>query len=220
MCTNCERTFRSSPRPRMNISAVAPFTRMPAAATHMTVISTTGCGLTSRRMASTPMAPTLTSRIAAFTSTAKIELRPQPYVRRSVGGRRVSHAAPHPSSSPSTSPRLWAASASSAIELAATPNPTSATTKPRFSAVPIANARSKPLAAPVAVSVVVVMVDVPWLATVCHGAGVPPPSYSRTGDAMALFMSGKAHDMTSLVRAMVPERTQAIEGLTVRQNAR
>ena len=38
----------------------------------------TGSGWTSRRIASTPMAPTLISSTTAFASAAKMELRPQP----------------------------------------------------------------------------------------------------------------------------------------------
>ena len=37
MCRNCARMLRSPPRPRRNISAVTPFTTMPAAATRITV---------------------------------------------------------------------------------------------------------------------------------------------------------------------------------------
>ena len=62
----------------MNSSAVAPFTTMPAAATRITVISVTGCGANSRCTASTPIAPTPISRIVAFSSAARMELRPQP----------------------------------------------------------------------------------------------------------------------------------------------
>ncbi len=65
-------------RPRRNNSAVAPFTAIPTAATQITVLSSTGSGVSSRRTASTPMAPVPISRMVAFSNAAKIELRPQP----------------------------------------------------------------------------------------------------------------------------------------------
>ena len=57
---------------------MAPFTAMPAAATRITVLSTTGAGENSRCTASTPIAPTPISRIVAFSNAARMELRPQP----------------------------------------------------------------------------------------------------------------------------------------------
>ena len=60
-----------------------------------------------------------------------------------MGWRRPSTKAPQASSRPSTSPALWAASASSAIELAAMPNTTCAATRPMFSVAPTAKAVPK-----------------------------------------------------------------------------
>ena len=49
---------------------------MPA--TIMTVTSAIGAGLAKRWIASNPMAPMLTSRIAALAKEARMEVRPQP----------------------------------------------------------------------------------------------------------------------------------------------
>ena len=60
-----------------------------------------------------------------------------------AGRRRPSVAAAQAMTRPSTSLRLWPASASSAIEPLTTPYPPSTPTKARLSAVPIAKARPK-----------------------------------------------------------------------------
>jgi hypothetical protein len=59
------------------------------------------------------------------------------------GGRLANSVPPQAMSSPSTSERLWPASASSDIESIHSPAMPSTSTKPRLSAVPIANARPK-----------------------------------------------------------------------------
>jgi len=62
----------------MNSSAVPPFTRMPAAATHITAVAPTGAGLAKRPSASTAMAPHPSRRMTALASAARMLLRPQP----------------------------------------------------------------------------------------------------------------------------------------------
>ena len=78
MCRKAPRTLRSPCRPRMNISAVPPLIRMPAAATHMTMAPPTGAGWPKRWMASMAMAPAPRSSTTALISDAMMLLRPQP----------------------------------------------------------------------------------------------------------------------------------------------
>ena len=65
-------------RPRMNIQAVMPLTRIPAVATQMTVPSATGSGLKRRPIAPTAMAPTATRSSIALVREARIDELPKP----------------------------------------------------------------------------------------------------------------------------------------------
>lgn len=65
-------------RPLANISAVAPLTRMPAAATQISARESTSGGAPSRRAASHAIAPTATNNKVALSSAARIDDPPRP----------------------------------------------------------------------------------------------------------------------------------------------
>ena len=136
--------LRSVLRPRMNSSAVAPLTTIPAAATAIIVPPATGCGSPRRRNVSTRIAPSAISSSEALASAARIELLLKPYVNRSLGGRAARMLAPQATSRPSTSDKLCPASATSAIEPETIPIVASSTTNPVLRITPNANARPWP----------------------------------------------------------------------------
>src|SRR5665647_3386913 len=74
-------------------------------------VAATGSATAMRAMASRTIAPTPISKAIPFTRAARIVARPSPYVWRSVGLRRPIAVAPHAINRPSTSVKLWAASA-------------------------------------------------------------------------------------------------------------
>ena len=124
----------------MNSHAVKPLTNTPASATTITVVPCTASGFGRRRTASQPRPPVTSTSAPAFSSAARMELPRNPYVKRSLGGRRASPAATQASNRDSTSPRLCTASANNASEWAVAPNTHSAMTKATFNTKPTANA--------------------------------------------------------------------------------
>ena len=142
MCRKAPRMLTSLSRPATKPSAVPTLITMPTSATMSTVLLATGSVLLMRRIASSAIAPTAIRSRHALPSAARMEKRRSPYVWRAVGLRRASIVAPHARMSPSTSPKLWPASAVSASECDRTPKITSVTTNARFRLMPTAKARS------------------------------------------------------------------------------
>jgi len=101
---------------------------MPAPAIQAIVAPATGTGCDSRHNPSQAIPPVTTSRMIALASAARIELDRSPYVKRPLGCRRLSIAAPQDNPSASTSPRLCPASASSASDPDSAPKTASAAT--------------------------------------------------------------------------------------------
>ena len=100
----------------MNSSAVARLTAMPTAATAITTLPSVAAGCASRNTASHAIAPVTSVSSVALASAARIDVPRSPYVKRELDARLTSTLASHASSRPSTSLRLWPASASSASE--------------------------------------------------------------------------------------------------------
>ncbi len=73
MCRKAPRMLMSSLEPLTNSHAVSPFTRMPMAATTITVTPATGSGWMRRRIASQITAPMAISRNTALNRAARIE---------------------------------------------------------------------------------------------------------------------------------------------------
>jgi hypothetical protein len=65
-------------RPEANISAVPPLTRMPTAATAITVVPATPSGWNRRRTASAATAPVMSNSTTALNSAASMEVERRP----------------------------------------------------------------------------------------------------------------------------------------------